>query len=139
MNDHQYIDRLKKNIRNPRAKLYQKLSGGVLVLFGVFMLGNMSWAFYQIDRINETETKCMSLLADEDLSTEDTTKVVIALHELIPVRIKMNNYASGVYPMLAGSFIGFGITMFCGYWTKRNELIVSLWDKVEALENQQER
>jgi len=138
MNDPTYINRLKKTLRNPRIKLYQKVAGGLLIMLGILMIGNMSWAFYKIEQLNKTENECIALMSDDDVSTEDLTNLSIALHELTTVRIKLNNYTSSLYSMCAGAFVGFGIMVFLGSVLKRHETIIALWERVELLEKQVE-
>ena len=108
----------------------------MLIILGILMVSHMSWAFYKLDQISQTEAECISLLTESDIRAEDSTKLSIALRDLMTARIKMNNYTSSPYSMCAGAFIGFGIMVFCGSLIKRHEIIVTLWERVERLEKQ---
>lgn len=105
-----------------------------MLLAGMLMTASILWANHNIDQINETEAVCFSLLSNEDLSAEDSTTIALSLHTLMITRISINKYTSLPYSMCAGSFIGIGITAILGLWGKRNELIVSLLERIEVLE-----
>ena len=118
MEDQTYINRLKKNLRHPRVKIHWRIAGVMLIFLGVVMAGTELWKEFQSDKLNEViKTEFLPALSNKErISTDDLS----AFHSLIIAQAKMEHSSSG--SMIGGLFIGWGVVMLMGIFTKSKEI-----------------
>ena len=136
MTDASYINSLRKHLRHPRTKNYRRFLGIFSIGFGVFIAGGFLWSVHvtnKIDRIVKNDV--LPLLDDEGLRMEDLARVSSVLNGLANARMRESKYTSPLDLIWSGIFISLGILVLSGSLRKQSELNLTLWERIEALEN----